>query len=91
LFYPVTLNIEGIRDFPVVIWAALLFNRLGLPLSVLLIALIASSGTAHIRRALSLGKTTITPCYRWELGVGTGIQMICYEDGNLHFQDLFLL
>jgi hypothetical protein len=33
--------------FPVVIWAAFRFNRLGLPLSVLLIALIASSGTAH--------------------------------------------
>ncbi|KAL3680510.1 hypothetical protein R1sor_023466 [Riccia sorocarpa] len=48
----------GIRDtslvqrlsylvYPVVIWASFRFNRLGLPLAVLVIALIASAGTAH--------------------------------------------
>ncbi|BBN14666.1 protein MpMASE1 [Marchantia polymorpha subsp. ruderalis] len=33
--------------YPVVIWASFRFNRLGLPLAVLVIALIASAGTAH--------------------------------------------
>ncbi|KAL2621373.1 hypothetical protein R1flu_001578 [Riccia fluitans] len=48
----------GIRDtslvqrlsylvYPVVIWASFRFNRLGLPLAILVIASIASAGTAH--------------------------------------------
>lgn len=51
------MKFQGVRDtgavqrlaylvFPVVIWSSFRFNRIGVPLAVLVVAIIASAGTA---------------------------------------------
>jgi integral membrane sensor domain MASE1 len=51
------MTFQGVRDtdavqrlsylvFPVVIWSSFRFNRIGVPLAVLVVAIIASAGTA---------------------------------------------